>query len=404
MKHFFFFIFSFSIFFIPISATDYYVKTTGKASNSGLSWAESTILDKAIKISESGDVIHIAAGIYHPTRTIEGGNSADVRDRTFEISKNISLIGGYPANASAGSVSNPNLYETIFDGDITNALEVPEETIEEKLLNYTNLIKSIIQSQSYEIIDGIQTTEIAYIDKESNLPMRIYVTEVDLAEPSLSVEVSTPNNQPAYGFQTIREQAKLVDSNGHKVWCGINGDFFDTSTGEPQGIVYKNSVAIKETFYDNNNTYFAITKDGKALIGDKNMYSDVKSTIKEAIGGRTKLVWNGSNVSTTGSAKEPRTAIGVSIDGKKVYILVVDGRKADFSNGMKLSELAECMMAFGADRAINFDGGGSTTFFVRNNPNFTTNRFELKNQPRNVDEGKIVERAVANGLLMISNK
>lgn len=404
MKHFFFFIFSFSIFFIPISATDYYVKTTGKASNSGLSWAESTILDKAIKISESGDVIHIAAGIYHPTRTIEGGNSADVRDRTFEISKNISLIGGYPANASAGSVSNPNLYETIFDGDITNALEVPEETIEEKLLNYTNLIKSIIQSQSYEIIDGIQTTEIAYIDKESNLPMRIYVVEVDLTEPSLSVEVSTPNNQTAYGFQTMREQAKLVDSNGHKVWCGFNGDFFDTTTGEPQGIVYKNSVAIKETFYDNNNTYFAITKDGKALIGDKSMYSDVQSTIKEAIGGRTKLVWNGSNVSTIGTAKEPRTAIGVSVDGKKVYILVADGRKTNFSNGMKLSELAECMVAFGADRAINFDGGGSTTFFVRNNPDFVANRFELKNQPRNADEGKVVERAVANGLLLISNK
>lgn len=60
----------------------------------------------------------------------------------------------------------------------------------------------------------------------------------------------------------------------------------------------------------------------------------------------------------------PRTAIGIDRDTKTVLLLAVDGRSGR-SRGYTMVELAETMMALGADEALNLDGGGSTTMAVR---------------------------------------
>ena len=42
-------------------------------------------------------------------------------------------------------------------------------------------------------------------------------------------------------------------------------------------------------------------------------------------------------------------------------LVVVDGRRRGYSDGMTLRELADLMRGLGARDAINLDGGGSTT-------------------------------------------
>lgn len=93
----------------------YYVKTTGTNTNDGLSWATATTLSNALDIMAPGDYIHIAAGTYIPTNMISGGNQDG--DITFEIHSNVTLIGGYPADATDGAVSNPESNETILNGN-----------------------------------------------------------------------------------------------------------------------------------------------------------------------------------------------------------------------------------------------------------------------------------------------
>lgn len=100
--------------------THFYVKVSGTDENSGLSWDEATTLDKALDEVIPGDVIHIAAGTYTPTKTITGGSASNAGDRTFEIHSNISLIGGYPADATEGTVSDPALHETILSGNTSS--------------------------------------------------------------------------------------------------------------------------------------------------------------------------------------------------------------------------------------------------------------------------------------------
>ena len=57
----------------------------------------------------------------------------------------------------------------------------------------------------------------------------------------------------------------------------------------------------------------------------------------------------------------PRTAFGISADGRYLYVLVVDGRQKDYSLGADMLDLARLLKAAGASDAINVDGGGSST-------------------------------------------
>ena len=57
----------------------------------------------------------------------------------------------------------------------------------------------------------------------------------------------------------------------------------------------------------------------------------------------------------------PRTFYGLSKDRKTLYIGVVDGRQAGFSEGMTCHEGGQLMKYLGAFDAVNMDGGGSST-------------------------------------------
>ncbi len=80
----------------------------------------------------------------------------------------------------------------------------------------------------------------------------------------------------------------------------------------------------------------------------------------------TLLVQDGKNLGKTARVqpekRHPRTAVGVSADGTTLIVAVVDGRRAGWSVGMTLPELADLMIEQGAREAINLDGGGSSSF------------------------------------------
>jgi hypothetical protein len=86
-------------------------------------------------------------------------------------------------------------------------------------------------------------------------------------------------------------------------------------------------------------------------------------------GGFPLLVENGTVVApaTCGSYfcdKNPRTGVGYDADTNKVYFITVDGRM-DSSVGMTLPQFAQQFKRYGADWALNLDGGGSTTMVAK---------------------------------------
>src|SRR5690606_10431964 len=62
--------------------------------------------------------------------------------------------------------------------------------------------------------------------------------------------------------------------------------------------------------------------------------------------------------------RHPRTAVGLTPDQRRAILVTVDGRTSGAS-GMTRLELAGLMKNLGAHRALNLDGGGSTTMYVK---------------------------------------
>ncbi len=62
--------------------------------------------------------------------------------------------------------------------------------------------------------------------------------------------------------------------------------------------------------------------------------------------------------------RHPRSAIYTKADGT-VVLLTVDGRSAGNADGMSIPELAYLIKVLGGEDALNLDGGGSTTLWLR---------------------------------------
>lgn len=251
---------------------------------------------------------------------------------------------------------------------------------------------------TYTLAPGVQALEMKILSS-TGLAVKMFVLEVDLKEAHLTMKASSPNEEGKLKTkQQMTLQALAYDKSGSRVLAAVNGDFF-AKDGTPQGIYYRNGTCLKGTMTDNVCTFFAITKNKRAIIGSYDEYDSYKENIQEAVGGRVRLMTNGNVLPQTVTALEPRTAIGVT-DDNVVYILVADGRNFWYSNGMRYAEMGAVMKALGAKNAINLDGGGSSTFIIRKIAGFEDGRFAIRNWP--YDNGG-VEREVTNGLLVVTD-
>ena len=85
--------------------------------------------------------------------------------------------------------------------------------------------------------------------------------------------------------------------------------------------------------------------------------------------------------------KHPRSGVGVTESGI-VLLVTVDGRQAD-SKGMTILQFARLFKKLGAQKALNLDGGGSSTMVVKG---------EVVNSPSGGGE-----RSVASALLVLNH-
>ncbi|KAF0808762.1 metallophosphoesterase [Alcanivorax sp. S71-1-4] len=116
-----------------------------------------------------------------------------------------------------------------------------------------------------------------------------------------------------------------------------------------------------------------LVDDGSLAIGtrvdiryetDDPSWDNVVSAVGAGFG-RGLLVENGQLGANQGeSAASGRTAFGIRADGS-YFFLVVDKPVGSLTDGITETKLAQLMIGYGAVRAINFDGGGSTTLAGR---------------------------------------
>ncbi|HZG87378.1 stalk domain-containing protein [Paenibacillus sp.] len=120
-----------------------------------------------------------------------------------------------------------------------------------------------------------------------------------------------------------------------------------------------------------------------------------ENDFKMLIGGHTILLIDGAPAAFTrdvkgisGSGNTARTAVGFSKDGRYVYMVTAE--HADDSVGPTLPDFQQLLVDLGLWRAVNLDGGGSTTIVSRPLGEFEA---QLVNTPKDGSQ-----RRVVNGL------
>ncbi len=115
---------------------------------------------------------------------------------------------------------------------------------------------------------------------------------------------------------------------------------------------------------------------------------------QQVISGNPKILADGVVLDSEGeradaSQLHPRSGVGYSDGGNKVYFCVVDGRSL-ISDGVRTSVLADIMRYAGCTDAMNVDGGGSSALY--------TSALGVRNKP---SDG--TERADGNALFVVSS-
>ncbi len=242
--------------------------------------------------------------------------------------------------------------------------------------SYLSADRVVTAEKEYRVTKGVTERHIVLNNTSNNNQIKSYIMEVDLSNPDISVMAGYNNaDATSWSMSTVPEQAVAMEKKtGLNVIGACNGDYYNTKTGEPVGMLIMNGTMYHDAVQ--NYPYFAILNDGSAVIRPAGSPTD---DVKEAIGGRQILVKNGVVYyhGGEGTAKHPRTAVGIKADGTLV-VMVADGRQQPDSCGMDMNTLADTMKALGCVDALNLDGGGSSTFMseresisdlsVRNSP------------------------------------
>lgn len=273
-----------------------------------------------------------------------------------------------------------------------NKPEKKEEVIfniEERLLTLP-FVATVDKAELQQLTDGVDLYEIVMKNGASS-PYSLFVLKVDLKRKDIVLKTLTPDNKPDYALQPLLQMAKMVDAPDKQILAAVNGDFFEW-TGRPWGPVVQDGNIIKQEFNAADRNYFAVHKDKTISIGGAGTFFSQRSTIQDAIGGLERVLRSGSLQSHSDQSRHPRTLVGYTED-KEVYLVVVDGRRPDYSIGFSHNEGGLLLRALGAVESLNLDGGGSSTLVVED---AVSKELIVRNRYSDASP-----RAVANGLAIV---
>lgn len=234
---------------------------------------------------------------------------------------------------------------------------------------------TVFSTEESILAPGI-SQEINYAQTVDGKQIVYYVATVDVTREDVTIMVNYKDNKPPVagehiGLQTVPDQVKaLVKNNKDKEnfypIVATNGAGYNITNGTPGGLVFMQGV---EYYPVNAPGFFAILKDGTAMIGTKEDYEANKAKIQEGIQAFGHVLVKDGKVCVTKSAnysssRASRTAIGIKKDGS-VVMMVLDGRQLPYSAGGAIEEIAQIMLEAGCVQAVNLDGGGSTTYMSK---------------------------------------
>ena len=236
---------------------------------------------------------------------------------------------------------------------------------------------------------------VAYHLQEFQEPRlnRVHVMRVDLSnsriKPTVVIAVDPDGDGPAE--TSLTHPLKLAEGPSVLAFVNTNPwDSFPDATGKKNRHWFAGQpVDIEGLAISDGHTRSAASPNPASVWFDEsgNVFlgaAPVNVTIAEGTNGFQKIVSEGALVVPEGGTVHPRTAIGVGPHGHVLFLVVVDGRQKQFSEGMNLYELGQVMIGLGCWTATNMDGGGSSIMGMRREDG----QLHIMNSPSDRHRGK----------------
>ncbi len=214
-------------------------------------------------------------------------------------------------------------------------------------------------------------------------PLVLHVVQVDLTAPGIGFLVSPPQPSRGPDNEALENTADTVPGflARYDVQVAVNGSFFFPHEVRSPLNYYPrvgDGASTMGVGISNGDRYSSAEEGWAALCIISNQdiritEQDCPPNTQQGIAGDIQFVKNGELydggvVILQGNdvASLPRTVVAVDRQSTTLWMVVVDGRQAGYSEGITLAELGSFLIELGADRALNLDGGGSSTLAIEN--------------------------------------
>ncbi len=219
-----------------------------------------------------------------------------------------------------------------------------------------------------------EQADYSYSDEKLTVQIR-FEQGSDLAYFVCDVQASEPDGlKAALSHDRVNGELECASdiAKRNNAVLAINGDDYSV---HKYGVILRNGqlIRVKNTtrhmLYLGTNGDLHVVSD-RSDTGPKDLAAWLlEEGISQAWEFGPELVRDGKTVTLDSrfdliciknSTKEPRTAIG-QIDTGHYIVIVVDGRRKGYSQGISLQGLQQLFLEYGAKTAFNLDGGGSAT-------------------------------------------
>ena len=206
--------------------------------------------------------------------------------------------------------------------------------------------------------EAIQLLAVTQTDPNSV----VYIARIDLSYPGVGVEI-TPEKKEKYLTSRFAEENGCV--------LAINGEAgesmaMDCALGEWSGnwVSKGNVVMMVDT---DKRPFIGFTKENKASYYEESFVdTEYKDAYYNAIWGRFDILKKNEIILHEIDRPYARTVMGINDEGNHLYLMIVDGKRPDYSIGLTYEDCAKMLKALGASDAMACDQGGSSCMYVKN--------------------------------------
>ena len=287
---------------------------------------------------------------------------------------------------TVNQIASYHFFVTGANGKTYHALKdlyLPNGRRYEKSIELTRSAPTLLTDRSSWKVTTVREGLVWYNfeghEQITNAKQVINVLEFDLTREDLKLEfLYFPDR--AKISEVAQGDAGLVAIANASFGSGFtSGSPVDNTYIRVHGVTYREiGLSPDDSYYGKHES--AVWYDGVSEIGFIDMpgdlnaeleyyksttYPNLFSSYPMLIKDFKKVDFSAYKKKVSKTSVDPRTILGVTYDGKLI-IMTVDGRWTDKATGMTLPQMQDfLMMHFFPKYAINMDGGGSTSMFIK---------------------------------------